>query len=295
MNLIYVIIIAMIIWGVSWTSAKMITNYTNLEVILFWRLLVTFLSLVPVLWFTKDSFRITKKAIPYVLGGGLVMLFYNALFFLGLRNGLAGAGGVFVTTLNPIINFFLVAIIYKYRLHLWEYIGLGLGLFGGLIILKIWGLSVDALLAGGNVYFIFAAFTWAFLSVITAQSKMYVSPITYSLYLYGIATIVSFGMALPHEWLKPLEFDLVFWVNLFYLASISTSFGTTVYFIASSRLGSAKASSFIFLVPASAMLSSWIILGENPEWTTISGGLLAVSAVYLLNRKTKKQSTDKHE
>ena len=96
----------MIIWGVSWASAKMITNYTNFEVILFWRLLVTFLSLVPVLWITKDSFRITKKAIPYVIGGGLVMLFYNALFFLGLRNGLAGAGGVFVTTLNPIVNFF---------------------------------------------------------------------------------------------------------------------------------------------------------------------------------------------
>lgn len=275
----------MIIWGVSWASAKMITNYTNFEVILFWRLLVTFLSLVPVLWITKDSFRITKKAIPYVIGGGLVMLFYNALFFLGLRNGLAGAGGVFVTTLNPIVNFFLVAVLYKYHLQVREYIGLALGLLGGLIILKIWGVSISVLLAGGNVYFIFAAFTWAILSIITAQSRMYISPVTYSLYLYGIATIVSFGMALPHDWLAPITFDYIFWINLFYLASISTSFGTTVYFIASSRLGSAKASSFIFLVPASAMISSWIILGEKPEWTTILGGLLAISAVYLLNRK----------
>ena len=91
--------------------------------------------------------------------------------------------------------------------------------------------------------------------------------------------------ALPHDWLAPIYFDSIFWWNLFYLASISTSFGTTIYFIASSRLGSAKASSFIFLVPASAMLSSWGILGEKPEWTTISGGLLAISAVYLLNRK----------
>ena len=71
MNLIYVVIFAMIIWGVSWASAKMITNYTNFEVILFWRLLVTFVSLVPVLWITKDSFRISKKAIPFVVCGDL--------------------------------------------------------------------------------------------------------------------------------------------------------------------------------------------------------------------------------
>ncbi len=285
MNLIYVVIFAMIIWGVSWASAKMITNYTNFEVILFWRLLVTFVSLVPVLWITKDSFRISKKAIPFVVCGGLVMLFYNALFFLGLRNGFAGAGGVFVTTLNPIFNFFLVAILYKYPIKKIEYFGLTLGLAGGLIILKVWGLSLPALFSGGNVYFLFAAFTWAVLTVITSKSKSYISPVTYSLYLYGIATVVSFCMALPHDWLAPIYFDSIFWWNLFYLASISTSFGTTIYFIASSRLGSAKASSFIFLVPASAMLSSWGILGEKPEWTTISGGLLAISAVYLLNRK----------
>ncbi|MBK8395951.1 MAG: DMT family transporter [Leptospiraceae bacterium] len=285
MNLIYVVIFAMILWGISWASAKMITNYTNFEVILFWRLLVTFLSLVPVLWITKDSFRITKKAIPYVVGGGLVMLFYNALFFLGLRNGLPGAGGVFVTTLNPIFNFFLVALLYKYSIQKIEYFGLALGLSGGLIILKIWNISIQELLDGGNVYFLVAAFTWAVLTIITAKSKSYISPVTYSLYLYGIATLVSFCIALPFEWLQPLQFDSVFWINLFYLATISTSFGTTIYFIASSKLGSAKASSFIFLVPASAVLSSWIIVGEKPELTTILGGLLAISAVYLLNRK----------
>ena len=285
MNLIYVVIFAMVIWGVSWASAKMITNYTNLEVILFWRLLVTFISLIPVLWITKDSFRIPKKGIPYAIGGALVMLIYNALFFIGLRTGLSGAGGVFVTTLNPIINFFLVALLYKYKLHLWEYIGLALGLAGGLVILKVWGMSLDMLLSGGNVYFILASFTWAVLSIVTAKSKSFVSPITYSLYLYGIGTVVSFCLALPYDWLAPLSFDSNFWINIFYLGSISTSFGTTVYFIASSRLGSAKASSFIFLVPASAMLSSWGLLGETPQWTTIIGGLLAISAVYLLNRK----------
>ena len=76
----------MVIWGVSWASAKMITNYTNLEVILFWRLLVTFISLIPVLWITKDSFRIPKKGIPYAIGGAFVMLIYNALFFYWLTN-----------------------------------------------------------------------------------------------------------------------------------------------------------------------------------------------------------------
>ena len=104
-----------------------------------------------------------------------------------------------MTTLNPIINFFLVALLYKYKLHLSEYIGLALGLAGGLVILKVWGMSLDMLLSGGNVYFILASFTWAVLSIVTAKSKSFVSPITYSLYLYGIGTVVSFCLALPYD------------------------------------------------------------------------------------------------
>jgi drug/metabolite transporter (DMT)-like permease len=51
------------------------------------------------------------------------------------------------------------------------------------------------------------------------------------------------------------------------------------------ELGSQKASSFTFMVPAAAMIFAMIILGEKLELTTLIGGGMAISAVYLINRK----------
>lgn len=79
--------------------------------------------------------------------------------------------------------------------------------------------------------------------------------------------------------------DLVFWGNLFFSATITTSLATTFYFVATSRIGASKASSFIFMVPFSAALGSWIFLNEVIEIHTIIGGLLGIAAVYILNRK----------
>jgi drug/metabolite transporter (DMT)-like permease len=79
--------------------------------------------------------------------------------------------------------------------------------------------------------------------------------------------------------------DLKFWGNLFFSATITTSLATTFYFVATSKIGASKASSFIFLVPFSAALGSWIFLGETIEAHTIIGGLLGIAAVYILNKR----------
>lgn len=65
---------------------------------------------------------------------------------------------------------------------------------------------------------------------------------------------------------------------------ISAAFGTTIFFITTMRLGSKKSTSFMYLVPTSAIGLSVILLNENLAWSTILGGALAVSAVYLINR-----------
>ncbi len=74
-----------------------------------------------------------------------------------------------------------------------------------------------------------------------------------------------------------------FWLSLFYLSVISTTFGTTVYFYAATRLGSDIASSFIFIVPLSAYISSLFIMDELFQIPVIVGGGFAIIAVYLIN------------
>ena len=82
-----------------------------------------------------------------------------------------------------------------------------------------------------------------------------------------------------------MEFDLIFWFNLIILSIGAQVFGATVYFIATTKLGPSKASSFIFLVPITAPIFSMFLINEELGINTIIGGIMTMTAVYLINRE----------
>jgi len=162
-----------------------------------------------------------------------------------------------------------------------------LGLLAGVILLKLIT-EADKILSAGNIYFLLAAFCWAILSIFTSRASRYGSSVTFSFYLSGISALMMLIFADWNGIQATFEkADTIFWGNLFFSATITTSLATTMYFVATSRLGPSKASSFIFLVPFSAALGSWIFLNEIPELHTIVGGFLGIGAVYVLNKKEK--------
>lgn len=287
MNLKFVVllIVAMISWGISWPIAKLISNLVPIHVLVFWRFLLTFLSVIPLIFILQIPFRL-KSGRDYldVLVGGIIYTIYNQFFFLGLAHGLPGAGGVLVTTLNPIVTFFVVALIFRKGISKRQMLGLFFGLIGGMIILKIWEQSLDSLILSGNVYFLLCAFTWATLSLNSQRSGKNMSPIVYSLYVYAIGSVIEFIFSFGNPKLMDVwNLGGSFWWSVFYLSVISTTFGTTVYFYAATKLGSDIASSFIFIVPLSAYISSVFMLDEQVQVPVLIGGGFAVIAVYLIN------------
>jgi drug/metabolite transporter (DMT)-like permease len=74
-------------------------------------------------------------------------------------------------------------------------------------------------------------------------------------------------------------------VALLYLAIFGQAIATTIFFIASGKLGSEKTSSFMFLVPLFALLSAWIILDEPMQLHIIIGGAISMLAVYFINKR----------
>ncbi|TGL09091.1 DMT family transporter [Leptospira levettii] len=287
------LILAMVSWGFSWPIAKMIAGSVPVPVLVFWRFLATFLSVIPILFVMRLPIRL-KSGKDYwnVFIGGIIYTLYNQFFFLGLKNGLPGAGGVLVTTLNPIVTFFIVFLVQKKSISKRQVLGLFFGFIGGLVILQVWKISIDYLLLSGNLFFLLCSFVWATLSLNSQKTGKSMSPITYSFYVYGVGSILEllFCWNDPNFW-KVWDFGYTFWFAIFYLTVISTTFGTTVYFYAATRLGSEIASSFIFIVPLSAYLSSYLILDEVVQIPVIIGGALAMLAVYLINSKHKKKET----
>jgi len=78
-----------------------------------------------------------------------------------------------------------------------------------------------------------------------------------------------------------------FWTALIYLAVLGQSVATTIFFIASAKLGSQKTSSFMFLVPVFSLLVAWIVLEESMQPHILVGGALSLIAVYFINKKDR--------
>jgi len=280
-------VLSMICWGFSWTAGKVMAGYGDALTISFYRFIVTFLSLLLILLFIKTPLVLKRKGLFDLIMASLLMSLYTFLFFKGLAAGKAGAGGVLVTVLNPIISYGIMLIMARRKPTRNEGIGLLLGLMAGVVLLKL-VTEADKIFNTGNIYFLLAAFNWAILSVFTSRASRYGSPVTFSFYLYGVCALLMFVIA---GWggtqATFAKADNVFWGNLFFSATITTSLATTLYFVATSRLGASKASSFIFLVPCTAALGSWVFLEEIPQLHTIAGGLLGIGAVYVLNKKER--------
>lgn len=278
-------VVTMTFWGLSWASGKVLSRYSDALTISFYRFAITFLTLPLIMIFLKVRPAISKKGIFDVVMAALMMSLYTFLFFKGLEKGQAGAGGVLVTTLNPVVAYAMMLILTWRKPTLKESIGLLIGIIAGVVLLKL-VTQPDQLFHAGNFYFLLAAFSWAILSNFTARASRYGSAVAFSFWLYAISTVVMFLFAGVQSSVEVFYAgDFTFWWNLFFVSSIVAAAATTFYFVATSRIGASRASSFIFMVPFSAALGSWIFLGEAIEVHTIIGGQLGIIAVYILNRK----------
>lgn len=278
-------VLSMTCWGFSWSSGKALSIYGAPLTIAFLRFALTFISLVFILWALREKFSIHRKGVRDLLIAASVLSAYNYFFFKGLTVGEAGAGGVLVTVLNPIVAYLIMLGLARRKPSQNEFIGLTLGLLAGIVLLQVFT-KPQQVFSAGNIYFLLAALSWAILSRFTARATLYGTSLGFSFWLYSASTII---LLIFCDWGSIAgtvqQGDWIFWGNLFFSATITTSLATTFYFIATAKVGASKASSFIFMVPFSAALGSWIFLGEVIELHTIIGGILGIGAVYILNWK----------
>ncbi len=286
-NLTIAMIISMVLWGVSWPSSHVLTAYgTPIELGIF-RYILVILSLLLLLIILKIPIKISRKGIPFVLISAALMAVYNYSFLKGLQTGNAGAGGILVTTMNPIMAYILGIIIDWKRPNRNEAIGITLGIIAGLTMLEIWS-NVNILANPWNGLFLLSAFLWSVMSKFTSKAGRYGSSFSFSWWMYVATLIFLLPFMDVSEVVRLVQIkDFNFWGNLLFGSVIVTTLATTMYFFATAKIGAEKASSFIFTVPFTAALSAWAILGEKIEIHTIIGGVVGIGAVYMINRKVR--------
>lgn len=273
---------SMMLWGAGWPVLKILSGSVSWEVATFWRLALMSLAYLPVLWWNKKPLYLVKSAWPTVAFSGLLYALFMVLSFIGVQVATAGAGGMIITTLSPVFIVVITIVFTGFRPSKQHIVGLGLGLIGGMVMVELWDGTI--LTNMGNLIFILSALTWSILSVLAQHSRNYLDPIRYSFFLGLIATFCMFIMAYGHGILSVFDQGLRFWCALLYLSVMTQTVATTIYFVASGKMGSAKAGSYMLLVPLFALLSSYVLLGEIPSVSLLVGGAMSIVAVYWINQ-----------
>jgi len=281
-------VISMCLWGLSWPSNKYLTGFCTPVALIVYRYIIVLGTLLPLLLIARIRISVKVKGFPVILASGIMLALYTYFFFQGLTYGSAGAGGVLVTTLNPIMAYVIGIILSRKIPSRNESMGLVLGAVAGCVLLRVWD-KPEHILNAGNTFFLLAAFTWAGMSKFTARGHHYGTSMGFSLWQYLVTMICLLPFIKSAEMIAFLQIkNTYFWLNLFFGSAIVTTLATTMYFYTTTRLGAEKASSFIFLVPFAAAFSSWSFLGERILPNTIIGGILGMAAVYLINKKKAK-------
>jgi len=284
---IYLLIFAMLLWGGGWSALKILTLSLPIEVIIFWRFFIMSLAFFPILYFLQKPISLNRESLKYIVGSSILNILFMIFSFLGIKSGFAGGGSVIITTLSPVMTFLLVALLFRKRLKNIQYFGLFLGIGGGAIMLQL--NNLELFLNGSNIYFLLCAITWAGVTVLAQHSHKHIHPIHYSFIISVIATIVTFIYGFSSGLEDVFKQDSRFWVSLLYLAIFGQTVATTIFFIASGKLGSEVTSSFMFLVPLFALFIAWLVLDEVVQTHIVIGGFFSVLAVFFVNYRVKKR------
>ncbi|QOG11720.1 DMT family transporter [Arcobacter sp. FWKO B] len=288
LSLTLLMILAMSLWGGGWIANKLIVYEANILVLTFWRFFITLLTITPLFFFYKDKILLNIQVIKLTTTGALLNIAFMLVAFLGVMNGFAGSAGVIITTISPMVTYILASFLFGYIITQKHKLGLFLGFLGGLFMFEIWKFDILRLINDGSLYFIFAAIIWSLVTINSQQASKHINIIHYTIILTFIATIILFFVALPFGLLVIFEKDFTFWLALIYISSFGQGIATTIYYFASSKLGSANTSSYMFIIPVSALFFSYLILDEVPNLFLIIGGIVNMLALYIITKKPQK-------
>lgn len=282
-------IIAMLFWGFAWTAGKVAAEHSNAHVAAFWRYAISFIGIIPVIWYLKTPLKTDRIGYVYMVAAGALTSLFNYLFFAGLFHGQAGYGGTMVTALAPIVTYLLSISFLGTKVTSRQVGALAIGIVGALILLRV-PFEGFAFLNIESSYFLGCALVWALVTVIAQKAAQRAHLMFYTLVVFGVTAFLNMIFALPYHPFDFGAYDETFWITITLIGILPGTFSTALYFVSAGKVGAHRTGVYMFIVPVGAILSSWIVYGEKLELSTLIGCLLAFVAVILFNMKKKTDS-----
>ncbi len=271
-------------------------------VLAFWRDVFVVMTLMPVFALVKPALlRVSERNLRYLIGYGLVLAFFNALWTLSVALNGAAVATVLVycsAAFTALLGWWLL----KEPLGWGKVAAVVFSLIGCVLVAEaynpaVWGINLGGISAG-----IGAGLAYALYSLMgRSAAGRGLSPWTTLLYTFGFAGVILLfanlipGGPLPGSAVRAA--DLLWlgdasagWLVLFLLAAIPTVMGFGLYNVSLSHLPSSVANLIVTLEPAFTAVTAYLLLGERLSPTQIVGGLVILAGVVILRLFEEQQA-----
>ena len=284
-NYIYHIIAILVvgIWGLTFISTKVLIGYgLSPQEIFLLRFLMAYLGI----WFIspRKLFADNWKDELWLLSGGVTG---GSFYFLTENTALEitlATNVAFIVCTAPLLTTILSLLIYKREKataaliggSLLALVGVALVVYNGHFVLKISPL--------GDFLTLLAAFSWAFYSLIMKKmsGRYRTAFITRKIFFYGV---------LPVFLVRPWQFSLsgflqpAVWMNLLFLGVLASLICFVVWNMILKKLGTVRASNYIYLNPLFTSIGSAVLLDERFTVISLMGAMLILGGVYCAGRR----------
>ena len=218
-------------------------------------------------------------------GGSLYFLTENYAIAYGYCSNVA-----LIVCLTPIVTNFIVGAFYPSERmaragllgSLISFLGMALVVFNGNFILKLSPV--------GDLFAIAACLCWAFYSLIIKrlQSSYSNMLITRKVFGYGLLTIIPWLLARGVNYDILLTGGVVVWGNILFLGCVASMLCFMGWNWCMKRIGTVRATNFLYLNPVVAVITSAIFLGEKITGLAMVGAALILCGLFFIDKTRKK-------
>lgn len=287
------------IWGINMPIMKFALGRMDEYLFNFMRLgLSTIVLALCVLWVRPQFLASGPDAPPRSRQIGLIIIFsiltgfaYQVLFLLGINQTSAGNTALIMSAIPmwiAILSFFFL----RERLPGVAWAGLVSAMIGTLVVtLSRIGPAYEGITLIGNLLVSAAAFSWAAGSVWSRPIMRSISPM--ALAFCGVAIALPGHLLVAWNSLHELPQVLADgWLlaALLYSGIFSTGLAYAMWNHGINVLGPSHAAVFQNLVPVFALISSWLLIGEQPFLLQLIGGGLILAGLMAM-RRSRTSST----
>lgn len=287
------VVLASIIWGTVGVSSALLNRVetTPPMMIAGMRLIFAAPFLLALVWLTarRNPFRLTGREWFYYTVMGLAMATYQVAYFFAIP--MAGVTLVVVIALcsSPLIVALMSIPIFQERLTGKLLLSLGLGLTGTVLLAFGGGngLTIKPETLWGALLALITGFAYSLLVVMSrlATREGYdrgpIQPIAVA---FTLGALLLLPVIVLTDSLR-LNMTAGVWVIGLYLGLFPTALAYIIFLKGIKTISATAASIITLLEPAIAAFLAWGLLGESLTLISVTGSLLLLGSVLLLNKK----------